>query len=194
MEDIVAEVVKGCVSEAAEVSRPDEERDSNMEDTEAEDGESGAVDNEGDIANQGGLPLSCPLYGNGLETGKECEIKKNSFPPLFRHMTKWSIWVKRVPWEIRWKACSNRLRLPKDGVGMKQPGVNRLVPGLAHKVFVDTTLKNMDPGMSEDKDVRVDSSETKALSEEESDEDEVCKAKVSELEDDPKSSGYPQRP
>ncbi|KAL6988858.1 hypothetical protein U1Q18_014610, partial [Sarracenia purpurea var. burkii] len=51
--------------------------------------------------------------------------------------------------------------LPKDGVGMKQPGEKRLVPGLEHKVFVDMPLKKLDPGMSEDKDVHVGSSETR---------------------------------
>ncbi|KAL6956889.1 hypothetical protein U1Q18_040597 [Sarracenia purpurea var. burkii] len=174
MEDTVAEVVEGCVLEAAKVSRPDEERDLNMEDIEAEDGESGAVDNEADIANQGGLPLSCPLYGNGLETGKECEIEKDSFPPLFQTydevvnlgkagtvgnleeglLEQTQVLVVDSGCVIS-QVDENEPdvgRFPKDGVGMKQPGVNGLVPGLAHKVFVDMPLKNMDPGMSEDKD------------------------------------------
>ncbi|KAL6972436.1 hypothetical protein U1Q18_045188, partial [Sarracenia purpurea var. burkii] len=46
---------------------------------------------------------------------------------------------------------------PEEGLlEQTQPGVNELVPGLAHKVFADMPLKNMDPGMSEDKDVHVD--------------------------------------
>ncbi|KAL6984493.1 hypothetical protein U1Q18_017871, partial [Sarracenia purpurea var. burkii] len=44
----------------------------------------------------------------------------------------------------------------EDLLEQTQPGVNELVPGFAHRVFVDMPLKNMDPGMSEDKDVRVD--------------------------------------
>ncbi|KAL6984519.1 hypothetical protein U1Q18_017896 [Sarracenia purpurea var. burkii] len=68
-----------------------------------------------------------------------------------------------------------------------QPGANELAPGIAHKVFVDMPLN---PGMPEDKDVRVDSSDAKAWSEEGSDENVACEGKVSEL---PKSLGYSQR-
>ncbi|KAL6991658.1 hypothetical protein U1Q18_009769 [Sarracenia purpurea var. burkii] len=68
-----------------------------------------------------------------------------------------------------------------------QPRANELAPGIAHKVFVDMPLN---PGMPKDKDVRVDSSEAKAWSEEGSDENVACEGKVSEL---PKSSGYSQR-
>ncbi|KAL6958364.1 hypothetical protein U1Q18_040301 [Sarracenia purpurea var. burkii] len=63
-----------------------------------------------------------------------------------------------------------------------QPRANELAPGIAHKVFVDMPLN---PGMPEDKDVRVDSSEAKAWSEEGSDENVACEGKVLEL---PKSS------
>ncbi|KAL6966175.1 hypothetical protein U1Q18_041097, partial [Sarracenia purpurea var. burkii] len=102
-----------------------------------ESGEVSAKYEDPDIENK-----SVDIVSDDMDRDDEAiETEDTSRPPLFQTFD-----------EVVDLGKAGTVGNPEEGLlEQTQPGVNELVPGLAHKVFVDIPLKNMDPGMSEDK-------------------------------------------